>query len=102
MIIPLAAVADDLEFRPAKYEPPAGKVLVFVGQDNASVGGNDRFTDGYVDYVGVPAGITHYIGIGGTTEEGLIPGLSVESMGRQSAADEPARLTISTPGAAAA
>jgi hypothetical protein len=46
----------------AKYEPPDGTVLVFVGQDNESVGGNDRFDDGYADNVGIPAGITHYVG----------------------------------------
>jgi hypothetical protein len=45
----------------AKFEPPAGEVLVFVGQDNASVGGNGKYQDGYVDNIGVPAGITHYI-----------------------------------------
>ncbi len=64
----------------ATYEPPADKVLVFVGQDNASVGGNDRFKDGYVEHVGVPAGITHYIGIGNFSfEEGDIPGMEIES-----------------------
>lgn len=45
----------------AKFEPPAGKILVFAGQDNASVGGTEKYQDGYVDNVGVPAGITHYI-----------------------------------------
>lgn len=45
----------------AKFEPPAGKVLVFVGQDNASVGGTADYTNGYVDNVGVPGGITHYV-----------------------------------------
>ena len=48
----------------AKFEPPAGKVIVFAGQDNASVGGNDRFNDGYVDNIGLPGGITHYVGMG--------------------------------------
>ncbi|MGL5019963.1 MAG: glycosyl hydrolase [Luteolibacter sp.] len=44
-----------------RFAPPAGKVLVFVGQDNASVGGTAKYKDGYVDHVGVPAGITHYV-----------------------------------------
>lgn len=44
----------------AKFEPVDG-VLVFVGQDNASVGGNAPHQDGYVDHIGVPAGITHYV-----------------------------------------
>ena len=48
----------------AKFEPAAGQVLVFAGQDNASVGGNGRFHDGYADNIGVPAGITHYVGMG--------------------------------------
>jgi len=41
----------------AKYEPPQGRVLVFIGQDNKSVGGNGPYVDGYVDKVVVPAGI---------------------------------------------
>ena len=44
-----------------RFAPPAGKVLVFIGQDNASVGGNSKYHDGYVDNVGVPGGITHYV-----------------------------------------
>ncbi|NBS26556.1 MAG: hypothetical protein EBS81_09645 [Gammaproteobacteria bacterium] len=44
-----------------KFSPPANRVLVFAGQDNASVGGTDAYRDGYVDNVMVPAGITHYI-----------------------------------------
>jgi len=44
-----------------KFAPPQGKILMFIGQDNASVGGNGKYHDGYVDNVGVPGGITHYI-----------------------------------------
>jgi Glycosyl hydrolase family 26 len=44
-----------------RFAPPAGKVLLFIGQDNASVGGNSTYHDGYVDNVGVPGGITHYV-----------------------------------------
>ncbi len=62
-----------------KYDPPAGKVLVFAGQDNESVGGNDRFKDGYVDNIGVPAGYTHYIGFNVGNVDGPMAGLNVES-----------------------
>ena len=48
----------------ARFEPPPGKVLIFVGQDNQSVGGNASYRDGYIEHVGVPAGITHYVGMG--------------------------------------
>ncbi len=45
----------------ARFTPPPGKILVFAGQDNESVGGTLKHRDGYVDNVGVPAGITHYV-----------------------------------------
>jgi hypothetical protein len=71
----------------AKYEPPDGKVIVFIGQDNASVGGNDGFHDGYVENVGVPGGITHYVymvegwtnAFGYTFDVGHIDGLYTET-----------------------
>ena len=44
----------------AKFEPPDGHVLVFIGQDNASVGGTSAYTNGYVDHIGMPAGVTTY------------------------------------------
>ena len=43
-----------------KFEPPDGHVLVFIGQDNASVGGTSSYHDGYVDHIGMPAGVTTY------------------------------------------
>lgn len=71
----------------AKFEPPAGKVIVFVGQDNASVGGNARFDDGYVDNIAVPGGITHYVymvegwtnNFGYTFDLGHVDGLYTET-----------------------
>lgn len=48
----------------APYSPADGHVYVFMGQDLGAVGGLDGYTDGYFDYVGVPAGITTYTGIG--------------------------------------
>ena len=44
-----------------RFAPPAGEVLIFAGQDNISVGGTEKYRDGYVNNVGVPAGITHYV-----------------------------------------
>lgn len=42
------------------YLPPEGQVWVFVGQDLGAVGGLDEYDEGYVDYMGVPAGVTTY------------------------------------------
>ncbi len=58
VLIPLAAHTAEIT---GKFVPAAGKILVFVGQDNASTGGNGRYRDGYVDNVDVPGGITHYV-----------------------------------------
>lgn len=44
----------------AKFEPPAGKCLVFIGQDLGAVGGLDSHNDGYVDHFNSPTGITTY------------------------------------------
>ena len=71
----------------AKFEPPHGKVLVFVGQDNLSVGGTDKWSDGYVDTFDVPAGITHYVYFsegktnpyGGEFDVGTVDGLNAET-----------------------
>ena len=48
----------------AKFEPAEGKVLVFAGQDNASIGGIPPYNDGYADHFPTPAGVTLYTGIG--------------------------------------
>ena len=45
----------------ARFTPPPGKILVFAGQDNESTGGTLKHRDGYVDNIGIPAGITHYV-----------------------------------------
>lgn len=83
LLIPAVSPADEIT---AKFAPPAGKVLVFAGQDNESVGGTAKYRDGYVDNVGVPGGITHYVyfsegwtnKFGRTYEEGSIGGLNKE------------------------
>ena len=70
-----------------KFAPPVGQVLVFAGQDNASVGGTAQYGDGYVNNVGVPAGITHYVyfsegwtnDFGRTFEKGSVAGLQEET-----------------------
>lgn len=69
-----------------KFAPPPGKILVFAGQDNASVGGTADYSDGYVDNVGVPGGITHYVyfaegwtnDFGRTFPKGKVAGLNSE------------------------
>ena len=71
----------------AKFEPPKGKVLMFVGQDNEAVGGTSKWTNGYVDHVGVPAGVTHYVyfteektnAFGFSFDKGTIDGLAKET-----------------------
>ena len=44
----------------AKFEPPAGKCLFFIGQDLGATGGLDKYTDGYCDFFDTPAGFTVY------------------------------------------
>ncbi|MDG2012901.1 MAG: glycoside hydrolase family 3 N-terminal domain-containing protein, partial [Pirellulaceae bacterium] len=70
-----------------KFSPPAGKILVFAGQDNASVGGTANYQNGYVDNIGIPAGITHYVyfsegwtnAFGRTFATGQVAGLNSET-----------------------
>lgn len=79
--------ADTRDERLAKFEPPHQKVLMFVGQDNEAVGGTRKWSNGYIDNIGVPAGITHYVyftesktnKFGYTFDEGTIDGLSKET-----------------------
>lgn len=53
------------EKRPlAKFEPEQGKVLVFAGQDLASLGGMESYRNGYSDHFPIPFGITLYTGLG--------------------------------------
>lgn len=70
-----------------RFAPPEGKVLVLIGQDNASVGGSASYRDGYVENVGTPGGVSHYIHFsegwtspyGFEFKDGAIPGLSYEA-----------------------
>ncbi|MDF1812579.1 MAG: glycoside hydrolase family 3 N-terminal domain-containing protein [Verrucomicrobiales bacterium] len=76
--------ADEISGR---FAPPQGKVLVFAGQDNSSLGGTPKYRDGYVENTGIPGGISHYIPFAaGWTNEfgyqfpaGKIPGLLTEN-----------------------
>ncbi|MDR3140775.1 MAG: glycoside hydrolase family 26 protein [Tannerellaceae bacterium] len=45
------------------FEPPAGKCLVFIGQDLGAVGGLPGYSDGYCDAFATPAGVTVYLGL---------------------------------------
>ena len=62
----------------AKFEPADGSVLVFIGQDLASIGGMKGYTAGYADHFPIPAGVTLYTGLdandgsfGGENSHGL-------------------------------
>jgi hypothetical protein len=46
--------------RLAKFEPANGKVILFAGQDLESIGGTDKYTDGYFDHFPAPGGSTQY------------------------------------------
>ena len=46
--------------RRAKFEPPDGKCLLFVGQELESIGGLKDYNTGYMDYFDKPAGFTMY------------------------------------------
>lgn len=57
----LAQVVDTIGQKDlAKFEPPAGSCLVFIGQDLGSVGGLEDYNDGYFDHFPPAAGITTY------------------------------------------
>ncbi len=45
------------------YLPKEGSVWFFGGQELTAVGGLEKYNEGYVDYIGVPAGITFYISL---------------------------------------
>lgn len=50
----------------SKYEPEDGKCFVFIGQDLGAVGGLEQYNEGYCDHFQTPAGITVYLGLGGS------------------------------------
>ncbi|MFA9397952.1 MAG: glycosyl hydrolase [Clostridiaceae bacterium] len=52
-----------------EYEIKDDKVLLIMGQDLGAVGGLKDYDDGYVDYIGVPGGVTTYTSL--DTLEGL-------------------------------
>ena len=58
-------VANQNQFIPNRdlQLPEEGKILFFAGQDLGAVGGLDNYTEGYVDFFGIPAGITSYTSV---------------------------------------
>lgn len=48
-------------FAKSPFAPKDDKILVFIGQDNRSIGANGLWRDGYSDHMGIPAGISHYV-----------------------------------------
>lgn len=46
--------------RLAKFEPADGKVILFVGQELESIGGTDKYTEGYFDHYPAAGGFTQY------------------------------------------
>ncbi|MFK7936072.1 MAG: 1,4-beta-xylanase [Saprospiraceae bacterium] len=44
----------------AKFEPPTGKCLMFIGQNLGATGGLDNYNNGYCDFFATPAGVTVY------------------------------------------
>lgn len=51
---------DKMATRDNNYLPPEGKTWMVLGQDLGAVGGLDDYNQGYVDYIGIPAGVTTY------------------------------------------
>ena len=49
-----------VEGKRAKFEPEDGKCILFVGQDQAAVGGVEGFEDGYFNHFDAPGGFTMY------------------------------------------
>lgn len=66
-------IAQNAEPVLAKFEPPDGECLFFVGDNLESIGGLEEYTEGYCDYFDMPTGVSvttsimpgTYIGIGG-------------------------------------
>ncbi len=44
----------------AKFEPPDGKCILFIGQDLGAIGGVQGYSDGYLDHFEAPGGFTMY------------------------------------------
>lgn len=64
--------------RRAKFEPPAGKKLLFIGQDLPSIGGLDEFDDGYVDHFEqLPYGVVSYFAFNDGVLEAYDDGLGL-------------------------
>ncbi|MFK7904390.1 MAG: hypothetical protein AB8B69_04655, partial [Chitinophagales bacterium] len=53
----------------AKFEPADGKCILFVGQEMESIGGLEKWNDGYLDHFDRPGGFTMYTKIRPGDEE---------------------------------
>lgn len=53
----------------AKFEPPSGQCILFVGQELEAIGGIDTFNNGYMDHFPAPGGFTMYTKIRPGDEE---------------------------------
>ncbi len=71
------SVSEKLPGMPPTYQPRDDQVLVFVGQDNASLGANGAYSAGYADdsKLGVPSGVSTYLGFAYPCDPKL-PGIS--------------------------
>ena len=54
------AMADTPSRPLAKFEPPHGEVILFVGQELDAIGGLEEYNDGYMDHFPAPGGFTMY------------------------------------------
>ena len=54
-----------------KFEPAAGKVILFVGQELESIGGTDKYSNGYYNYFPAAGGFTQYTAFNGSGLPGL-------------------------------
>jgi hypothetical protein len=69
--VPNIIIEPEINYKPQKFEPAKGKVLLFVGQELESIGGTDNYKDGYYDHFPAPGGFTAYTGFGGAGLAGL-------------------------------
>ncbi|MGY3051903.1 hypothetical protein ACVWYG_000090 [Pedobacter sp. UYEF25] len=53
-------IAVGREVKVGKFEPPEGKVILFVGQDLEAIGGTSTCHEGYFDAFDAPGGFTQY------------------------------------------
>ncbi|OJJ21685.1 1,4-beta-xylanase [marine bacterium AO1-C] len=60
LVLQLSYAQTTSQAKLAKFEPPQGKCLFFIGQDLGAIGGLADYTNGYCDFFATPAGVTIY------------------------------------------